>query len=402
MPRPTLPVLPLFSSLHPGVGGLVQGVVHAFSTQTGVELVPTGEAEVLAEPVPVLLIVTGGTEEQALLVLAKARGTAVLLSHPAHNSLPAALEIAARLRAEGRSVRLLHLGIGDDDLPHLAQAIALARALRGKRVGLIGEPSPWLIASSPEPAILQEKLGIEVVPIPLAEVLGRVPAAAPPVEGEGVGIQTEERGMGARVHAALRFLVEERDLDALSIACFGLLPHRMTACWALACLADDGIPAGCEGDLPALLALILAQELTGGPGFLANPADVDGKRETLTLAHCTVPLALTRSHVLRTHFESGLGLAVAGEVRPGPYTLVRFGGRYLDQAFFVEGQVLDERVGREDLCRTQVRFKLPRGAIDRLLRGPLGNHHVLIPGHHRRLLTLFYELVLAAPPAVRS
>ncbi len=394
MDKPRLPVLPLLSSLHSGAEKLTREVTIAFSERSGVELLPLGEVEALAEPVPVLLVLTGGTEERALEFLARARGGAVLLSHPAHNSLPAALEIAARLREEGKAARLVHLGAGAEELPVLARAVALARALRGKQVGLVGEPSPWLVASSPDPAILRGKLGIEVVPIPLEEVLARVPAAAPPVEGEGKGIGAEERGVGARVHVALRSLVEERGLDAFSIACFGLLPHRMTACWALACLADDGVPAGCEGDLPALLALLVAQELTGGPGFLANPADVDLKGETLTLAHCTVPLALTRSRLLRTHFESGLGLAVAGEVKPGPYTLVRFGGKDLDQGFFVEGRVLDERVGREDLCRTQVRFKMPRGAMERLLREPLGNHHVLVPGHHRGVLETFADLVL--------
>ncbi|MCX7750691.1 MAG: hypothetical protein N2320_03965 [Candidatus Bipolaricaulota bacterium] len=394
MDRPTLPVLPLFSTLHSGAERLVPAVVGAFAEEGKVELVPRGEEEIQGEPVPVLLVVTGGTEGRALELLARSGRAVVLLSHPGHNALPAALEIAAWLRGEGRAVRLVHLGAGSEDLPVLARAIALARALRGKRVGLVGEPSPWLVASSPDPALLREKLGLEVIPIPLDEVLRRVPAAAPPVEGEGAGIGEEERGVGARVYVALRKLVEEQELDALSIACFGLLPHRLTACWALACLADAGIPAGCEGDLPSLLALMVAQELTGGPGFLANPADLDLKGETLTLAHCTVPLALTRSHVLRTHFESGRGLAVAGEVKPGPYTLVRFGGKELNQGFFVEGRVLDERVGREDLCRTQVRFKLPRGALERLLREPLGNHHVLIPGHHRAVLRVLAELCL--------
>ncbi len=200
--------------------------------------------------------------------------------------------------------------------------------------------------------------------------------------------------MAGRVHRALERLVKDEGLDALTIACFGLLPHRMTACWALACLCDAGVPAGCEGDLPALLALMVAQELTGGPGFLANPADVDFKRDTVTLAHCTVPLRLTRSHRLRTHFESGLGLAVAGVVKPGPYTLARFGGKRLDLGFFVEGTVLAEDVGREDLCRTQVRFKIPRGALERLLADPLGNHHVLVPGQHRAVLTEFRDLFL--------
>jgi L-fucose isomerase-like protein len=362
-----------------------------------VDLLPVDADGVAREPAHALLVLTGGTEAQALAFAGRARGPLLLLSHGTHNSLAAALETAARLRADGRKAHLVHLGAeAKEALPVWAQAVGLARKLRGQRVGLVGDPSPWLVASSPDPALLREKLGIEVVLLPLEAVLERPPpeAADLPI-GEGVEIGEEARAMGARVHAALRRLVEEERLDALTIACFGLLPHRMTACWALACLADAGVPAGCEGDLPALLGLMVAQELTDGPGFLANPADVDLKLGTLTLAHCTVPLALTRSHVLRTHFESGLGLAVAGELRPGPYTLVRFGGRDLAEGFFVEGTVLDERVGREDLCRTQVRFKMPRGALERLLREPLGNHHVLVPGHHRAVLTQFAELCLA-------
>lgn len=393
-----LPVLPLASGLHGDADALFRPVAEALRDRERVEIVPSEGVAIAAERAHVLLVLTGGTEGEALAFAARARGPIVLLSHPGHNSLPAALEIAARLRQDGRAVRLVHPGGEKGALGRLAGAIALARALAGKRVGLVGEPSPWLVASSPTTAVLADKLGLAVHPYPLDAVLSRLPATGgPKVEGESLGVGEEERTMAARVHVALLNLVEDERLDALSIACFGLLPHRMTACWALSSLADSGIPAGCEGDLPALVALMLAQELTGGPGFLANPADADLKREVLTLAHCTVPLALTRSHTLRTHFESGLGLAVAGEVKPGPYTLVRFGGRDLAEGFFVEGTVLAERVGREDLCRTQVRFKMPRGAIERMLREPLGNHHVLIPGQHRGVLTEFRDLFLSCP-----
>ena len=395
-PENRLAVLPLVSGLHGDPEALFRPVVEAFRDQERVSIVRADAQAIALEPVHVLLVLSGGTEGEALAFAEKARGPVVLVSHPAHNSLPAALEIAARLRQDGRRVRLVHLGAGGG-LPLLASAIDLARGLQGARVGLVGEPSPWLVASSPPLSLFREKLGVEVIPIRLEEVLRRIPSPSPSaVEGVGHGIGDAERRMGIQVHTALSQIVEEERLTALSIACFGLLPHRMTACWALSCLSDAGIPGGCEGDLPALLALMVAQRLTDGPGFLANPADVDLKRETLTLAHCTVPLALTRSHTLRTHFESGLGLAVAGAVKPGPYTLVRFGGAGLEQGFFVEGTVLTELVGREDLCRTQLRFKMPRGAIERLLREPLGNHHVLIPGQHRELVTLFHDFLLGA------
>jgi len=396
MPEVRLPVLPLVSGLHGDVDERFRPVMEAFHDQARVTIVGMDAKTVAAEPAHVLLVLSGGTEGAALAFAAETRGPIVLLSHPGHNSLPAALEIAARLRQIGRAVRLIHLGVAAPCLSVVAEAVALARGLQGKRAGLVGDPSPWLVASSPPLSVFWEKLRIEVVPIKLEEVLKRIPSRpTSAVEGVGHGIGDIERRMAAQVHTALVQLVAEERLAALAIACFGLLPHQMTACWALSRLSDAGIPGGCEGDLPALLALMVAQELTGGPGFLANPADVDLKRETLTLAHCTVPLALTRSHVLRTHFESGLGLAVAGEVEPGRYTLVRFGGETLERGLFVEGTVLAEPVGREDLCRTQLRFKLPRGAIERLLREPLGNHHVLIPGSWRSVLSTFQDLFLA-------
>jgi len=395
-----LPVLPLASTLRGHLQPLLHSVVQGFREATGVELVPETKDELATEPATVLLLLTGGTEEAALEVAEASAKPVVLLSHGRHNSLPAALETAARLQQLGRNVALVHLGSDwGVRLPALARAVALARNLRGKRLGVLGDPSPWLVASPPHTELLAQKLGMELRFYSLAEFLPRVPAQAKTVaEGPAQGVGDEERVMGARVQAALEEFVRDQGLSGVTVACFGLLGHGMTACWALARLADCGTPAGCEGDVPALLALILAQELTGGPGFLANPADVDLKRERIVLAHCTVPLTLTQGHTLRTHFESGIGLAVAGDVRPGPYTLVRLGGERLERGFFVEGTVLPERLGREDLCRTQVVFKMPKGAIEKMLENPLGNHHVLIPGHHRAVLAAFHRLFLAESP----
>ncbi|QAA77359.1 MAG: hypothetical protein BIP78_1595 [Candidatus Bipolaricaulis sibiricus] len=397
-----LPVLPLASGLHGAVADLACRVVAAFREREGVELVVTDADTIVTEPAHLLLVLTGGTEGEAVAFAERVTGPIVLLSHPGHNSLPAALEVAAQLHQDRRSVWVVHLGTETVSqtvsLPVLGRAVALARGLRGKRVGLVGEPSPWLVASSLGMDVLAEKLGLVVRQFPLDAVLVRRPTEAQaPVPGEGEGIGDGERTMASGVHAALARLVHDERLDALTIACFGLLPHRMTACWALSCLSDAGIPGGCEGDIPALLALMVAQELTGGPGFLANPADLDLKRGRLVLAHCTVPLAIVASYRLRTHFESGIGLAVAGRVRPGPYTLVRFGGKGLEGGFFAEGSVLPEHLGREDLCRTQVVFKMAKGALARLLQEPLGNHHVLVPGHHRAVLSLFHRFFLAGP-----
>jgi len=390
---PVLPVLPLSSLLRGHATAILEDVIARFRRR-GVEIQPREAVEVACEPLPALLFLTGGTEHKALEFAEKVQKPLLLLAQSGHNSLPAALETAARLREAGRKVWLIPENLGER-LDLFVQVAELARNLLGKRVGWIGGASPWLVASVQAAEVLKHKLGLEVVPIPLSSVLEGLPGEGERPEGQGLGIGEAERDMAGRVYFALKNLAQKENLLALSIACFGLLHHGLTACYALARLSDEGLPAGCEGDLAGLLALILAKLLSGGPGFLANPVEIDPKSKRLLLAHCTVPLSLVDEFVFRTHFESGIGLAVGGKLKPGPYTLVRFGGARLEKIFAVEGTVLSESPGREDLCRTQAWFKMPKGALEKLLREPLGNHHVLIPGQHRTVLSLFHEVFLA-------
>lgn len=157
MPEIRVPVLPLLSSLHRKADGLLSAVRRSFYDEARVTLVPLDARTIAAEPAHALLVLSGGTEGEALAFARDACGPVILLSHPAHNSLPAALEIAARLRRDGRKVQLVHLGVAGQ-LSVLASAIQLARGLRGKRAGLIGDPSPWLVASSPSLSVFWEKL----------------------------------------------------------------------------------------------------------------------------------------------------------------------------------------------------------------------------------------------------
>ncbi len=392
----SLPVLPLSSALRGHSTALLHHVLEHFHQCSGITLKPVSAEEAEKEALPVLLHLTGGTEHLALRFAERTKAPLLLLAHASHNSLAAALETLAGLRERGRKAWLLPTGLAAD-LPLWAQVAEMARQLRGRKIGFLGQPSPWLVASTPDPYALQEKLGLELAFLPLSRLFEANAVAQSLPEGPTREVGAKELRMGAELHSSLRRIVEQEGLFAFSIACFELIPRECTACWAVAKLADEGVPAGCEGDLPGLLALILSQLVAGRPGFLANPVEVDLKKERLLLAHCTVPFSLVETFELRTHFESGLGLAVAGALAPGSYTLLRFGGRKLEKAFIVEGSVLSERPGRDDLCRTQVWFKMPKGAVQRLLREPLGNHHVLVPGHHRRLLALFHEVMLADP-----
>ena len=180
------------------------------------------------------------------------------------------------------------------------------------------------------------------------------PAATPSEPaGRGAGLSGAHPGGPGPVHDDLPGFTgagDDHNLDALTLRCFDLvLQDRATGCLALAQLNDDGVTAGCEGDIPSVLGLLWARLLTGRPGWMANPARVDAGRGRLVLAHCTVPISLVTGYTLRSHFESGLGAAVQGDCpgrghpaadrRPGSGPALAGGGS------------IEPAAPREGLCR---------------------------------------------------
>ncbi len=116
---------------------------------------------------------------------------------------------------------------------------------------------------------------------------------------------------------------------------------------------------------------------------MANPAQLDpGPQHDVARAlhrpaHAggDVPAALA--------LRIGAGRGHPGADLPaGPVTLLRIGGKSMDRLWLAEGDIL--RSGdAENLCRTQAEVQLTRGGhVTDLLRAPLGNHLVLVPGHH--------------------
>jgi L-fucose isomerase-like protein len=199
--------------------------------------------------------------------------------------------------------------------------------------------------------------------------------------------------MAARVTAGLRAVVRRHRLGACSVRCFDLVTDlSTTGCLALSALLDEGVVAGCEGDLPATLTMLWMQALSGQPSFMANPQDLDPADRTLWLAHCTVARSLLEGYTLRSHFESGLGVGIQGDLPPGEATLARIGGEDLREVFLSDGQILASG-SSERRCRTQVKVRL-REDLEPLLERPLGNHHVLLRGHWAEDLRAYHDLFI--------
>jgi len=233
-------------------------------------------------------------------------------------------------------------------------------------------------------------LDIELVEIPMEELLEAIENTPETEQREISNNEAIQKAlpMAGRIYNALKGLVKEYHLQGFTLRCFDLLTAvHNTGCLALARLNSEGIVAGCEGDVPAMLTMMVSQAALGVTGFQANPASINPETGEMLFAHCTIPLNMVEHYEIDTHFESGIGVGIRGYMKMGPVTIFKLSGD-LSKCFVAEGELVYNQ-SKPDLCRTQQVIQLsdPQQA-QYFLTHPIGNHHIIIPGHHRELLEL--------------
>ena len=262
--------------------------------------------------------------------------------------------------------------------------------LAGSRLGVIGRPSDWLISSNVDYDLAWKVLGVELIDISIDELLGEIAMHNHPVVNVpslnkpkfGNPIPEQDLGGSLDIYGALLRIIAKYRLDGLTIRCFDLLGAvHNTGCLALALLNSQGYTATCEGDIPAMISMAIARKICGQSGFQANLSSIDGDR--LLFAHCTVPLTMTRSWVYDTHFESGFGVAVHGELPVGDATIFKLSPDF--SKAFIAPATLECNSYEGQLCRTQVILRAA-GIAPYFLTTPIGNHHIILPGNHAEAL----------------
>ena len=341
-----------------------------------------------------VMIATGGVENLFVKTMGALQTQEVtLIADGRNNSLAAALEILTYLERQGLKGQILH-GSNDEIIQSLLGTAPTpipkaAGLLKGTRIGIFGPPSDWLIASDVDRDYLRECLGVETIDIDLQRVvdgLRQVPQAKAVKVSQQVvkrSLDVKEPGCSdmveaAKTYLALKKICEEERLNALTIRCFDIVKAcHTTSCLALALLNDEGIVAGCEGDMQTLMSMLLAKRLCGEEAFMANPSILTD--DTTMFAHCTIPLKMCDGLTLRSHFESSEGVAIQGVMPMRYYTIFKWGGPRLDRWFVAEAEAAETPYS-EHFCRTQLTLKINMKPY--LLNHPIGNHHVIIPGRH--------------------
>jgi L-fucose isomerase-like protein len=349
-----------------------------------------------------VFIATGGVERLVMQCFESLPRPVVLLADGMQNSLAAAMEVSAWLRARGMKSEILHgepAGVAKR-IQVLYTNFQAQHRLSGMRVGVIGVPSSWLIASNVDYLLTKRRWGVEYVDIPLERVYERyeqitddqVGQACAEFVGKALAVREgspEDMLKAMRLYRAIKQLCEDERLQAVTVSCFKLIDHtETTGCLALALLNDEGVYAGCEGDLQSIFTMLSVHSITGKSGFMANPSLINTRTNEVILAHCTIGVKQTGQYVIRNHFETGKGIAIQGILPLGEVTIVKCGGESLDEYYLASGTLI-ENTDYANMCRTQVRIKM-NASPEYFLKNPLSNHHIVIQGDYVDVLNEFF------------
>lgn len=286
-----------------------------------------------------------------------------------------------------------------DDVDCLRSSLIFLRgaALKGRlrrcRIGLAGNRVNGMTHTAPNEFMLKKAIGPRVVMLDLPSLLRR--ADEMPVSEAQERWKAVRRRAGAcdvgdtegvdsmRVYAAVRELVDEHGLHALTIGCY---PHLMgRVCLAASLLADEGVPLACEGDVHGAVGQYLLQLLTDGPTHNTDWLDpVDD--ESVVFTHCgsgSFSLAARPEEIrLGSVRLMGQGVCALFTARTGPVTLVNINARpdgY--QCAILEGEALPtEMVFPGNPVRVRFDQPIPE-LIEWIHEEGLGHHWMIGYGH---------------------
>ena len=348
---------------------------------------PEIEFQYYSPDTDILVFLSGGSESEAIEFI-RPEKFYLLVAFDENNSWASATEVKALL--DQRNIPCLLADLHEQDDRTLIDLFIRTKdrlqKLQGQTLGQLGEVSEWLVASTINPKLLKSKFGIRLKKISWEDVLDFM-SLEPGLDflekynaGSEPGVEN-----ASKVNEALHAIIQQEELDAITVECFSLVKkNSVTACLSLSHLNDLGVPAGCEGDLTSITGMMFVKALIGKIPWMANIIKV--WNDCARFAHCTAATNLLEGFKIETHYETGLGTAIAGRFLAKDVTVFRLNNT-LNKAFIAEGVIISTHL-RPHACRTQIEVGITKKATDSLKNNPLGNHHLIIPGFHKKILEM--------------
>ena len=311
---------------------------------------------------------------------------------------------ASNLRQAGHPFELVY---GDPDnktvRDNLTRAIRLAHAvakLQHAKIGMIGGHAPGYMDFAADPFLLRKSLGIQLHSLSLVQFVDRAKAIDDQRVDDDVrvvkkmglpllDVEEKDLAVNSRCYLAMRDIMQEESLQALSIQCWPELPEVLQ--WpylAISRLTTEGRAVSMEGDVDGAIAELIGVSLDLGAGFLTDWLEHDDWSIFLWhpgMAPLTMCYAAgeTNGPVLARHFNITRPLVVDAPLQVGqPATVMRLW--HCDSQYFmtaVEGRTVRPR---RNLTGNTVLFETEKNVpeyFDRLIHGGMPHHVLLFYGH---------------------
>jgi len=347
-------------------------------------------------PLVFTVVATGGTSDLILKIAEYTR--VVMLTHGKQNSLASALNATIRLKRRGIYTKVIH-ELSTDTLREIAvisQAADVLSRIKELEVVLFCAPEQW--ARERYGVEFLESLGMKLTFVNPDEFIERYESAMESIkllkrflEVPSVDVTQEDVSKVSKILAVVLQYMQEHGTIICAFRCFPFLKKTgITPCLVLSYLLDRGVTAACEGDLSSMLMMEILRLLSGRPAFMANIEDVTGNM--LFLAHCTVATTILRTYVLRTHFETGYGVSIAGIFDDNLEVTVANFSPDFKEMFVGRGIIKDGKPKSEECCRTQVLIEMT-GDLQTLLDEPVNRHLCVAIGNYEAHLKAIAEML---------
>jgi L-fucose isomerase-like protein len=180
--------------------------------------------------------------------------------------------------------------------PLAAYALAAAARMRLEmgKLGFVGHRTPGMTPIAFDEVEITRRFGPlvesfgweEIEELARAVPRGEVSSATARLKGLAgqVDSSTEAIQDSLRIALALQELARKRGIVAYGVGCYPRYAGRV--CLSLAMLTEEGVPAGCEGDLNSAIVMYLLQAFSGKPAHFGEILEVNETDNSLVTSHC--------------------------------------------------------------------------------------------------------------------
>jgi L-fucose isomerase-like protein len=325
----------------------------------------------------------------------------IVLCRPWPNSPGAVLtDLYGYLKSQGRDC---HLALAFSDVQAKVQVIRARKRFAASRALVIGDAFPsWTQVANPtEPRAVKARFGADILQRSIDDLMaefGKVDEKA----GDRLAKQWVENAArvtdearrdivgAAGVCLAIHKMVQAADANLFTIDCrtwdelsMSTFDRFYGPCMTLSTLRFEGIPAACEADMCALLAMGALSYLSDLPAFMGNLGWVNLDEGWVRIGHAAAApnMSGTRAkmegYTLTDYQGRGCGLASYCPVPEGQHVTIARVDKDLKNMSFATGKTL----------ASDRDYRIVIGNVrDFMQRCLVGDHYAVVYGNHAEAL----------------